>query len=74
MEHPFATCFCIFFVCPAKEWRSLVFRPLGQQMPCLPLLGGIGRLNAYYKQQLAARRRKAKHAVEKESTIPPFVE
>jgi len=41
-----------------------------------PLLNHINKLNAYYKQQLAARatRRKAKQAVEKESAIVPFVD
>jgi len=40
----------------------------------MPLLNSINKLNAYYKQQLAARatRRKAKQAVEKESAIVPY--
>jgi len=38
------------------------------------LVNGVNRLNAYYKQQLAARatRRKAKQAVEKEKEIAPY--
>jgi len=40
----------------------------------MPLLNSINKLNAYYKQQLAARatRRKAKQAVEKEAAIVPY--
>jgi len=42
----------------------------------MPLLNHINKLNAYYKQQLAARatRRKAKQAVATESAIVPFVD
>jgi len=42
----------------------------------MPLLNGINGLNAYYKQQLAARatRRKAKQAAEKEAAIAPYDE
>ena len=40
----------------------------------LPMVNAINRLNAYYKQQLAARatRRKAKQEVEKEEPIKPM--
>jgi hypothetical protein len=42
----------------------------------IPLVNGINTLNAYYKQQLAARaaRRKAKQAVEKEEAIVPYTD
>jgi len=44
--------------------------------PYAPLVSNINRLNAYYKQQLAARatRRKNKHEVDKEPPIAPPTE
>jgi len=43
------------------------------EQPYIPLVNAINTLNAYYKQQLAARatRRKAKQPVEKEEAITP---
>ena len=51
--------------------ESAALSELDQQHDTL-LVNGVNRLNAYYKQQLAARatRRKAKQAVEKE--IAPY--
>jgi len=53
--------------------ESAALSELDQQRDT-PLVNGVNRLNAYYKQQLAARatRRKAKQAVEKEKEIAPY--
>ena len=53
--------------------ESAALSELDQQRDTL-LVNGVNRLNAYYKQQLAARatRRKAKQAVEKEKEIAPY--